>query len=107
MKESTWLLLAAIPGLLLAGTTLVVVIVWMLCLADAFVASYARVFRGGDRIELDKHQGLILPLDWLKKKVRAKTWWQLIVRIWLVGVALILASGSYFIVVGLLLKTLA
>ncbi|WP_231962318.1 hypothetical protein [Opitutus sp. GAS368] len=104
MKESPWLLLAAIPGLLLAGSTFVVLIVWILCIADIFIGSYARVFRGGDRIELDKYQGLILPLDWLKKKMRAKTWWQLIIRIWLLGVALILASGSYFIVVGLLQK---
>ena len=107
MKKNPWLLLAAIPGLLLAGSTCVVVIVWMLCIADTFVGSYARVFRGGDRIELDEYQGLILPLGWLKKKVRARTWWQLIMRIWLIGLALVLASGSYFIVMGLLQKAVA
>jgi len=104
MKDSPWLTLAAIPGLLLAGSTIAVLVVWLLCIADAFVASYAHLFRSRERIALDSYHGLMLPLDWLKKMVRAKTWFQMIIRIWLVGFVLILLSGCYFILAGLLLK---
>lgn len=104
MKENPWLILVAVPGLLLACGTVMVGVVWMLCGVDAFIASYARVFGSGRIIDLDEYRGLILPLDWLKKKVRAKTWLQLMIRIWLIDVVLVLASGSYFIIAALLLN---
>ena len=106
MSENTQAFLLSLPSLLVACCAAIAVFAFVLCLIDAVVASYSQLLTRGRFIDLDAHEGLIAPVGFLKKKLRAKSWWQVVVRIWLVGAILAVSSGALGIIGGLVLRAI-